>query len=762
MSDPSEYSLQRLGTHGGENKCIPLVIGCTSIGRLPTNSICTNSKYASRRHCTIDVSETQQITVKNESVRIEIALDNSQEISSLTNFQATNGIFINHTQNVTKDTAIVLTVDDVIGIGCDTSATEILDSECFVFKLTKNNTEADEIIVLDDSDDEEDKIQSEYSQMNISEFKQEYMEMEEYVEEYDRKQSVKVEPPDAGDEIDNIIARTDISFAEKSKMINDIQPNISAILMKDPSENSVDERGSNERTKEEEMEKPSIEEEKKEWKRQTRNESTKKGKEMKKDTKESDEKEQKKHSAKRHKNETKRHTEKESKRDSKTETKRHKETEKETMNKDKESKKITKSEKEKDSTENRKKNSRTSKNRTSSCQASGSKSAESTKILENSTKLASSPFIPLKNLTPEDICNLSGAKESRNDSDKVPEATPSRISTRRNTFVPSCISPPQNDFSSTCNKSMEANQSRILKRRNTFVPSSSLASGPTKRPLEIITAPHMPKRRKSVSTVPEPSNTSTKTKNADVKWLSKDVQHKRRSKEEIKMKLAALAPDPKDKVIETRTIRTNTKIPVKNTHRTRNDYLAETIVKTTPPANRKHKISESSLHLPECSKRLRPSDNEIAKEVPSEVQPRRTSFAQNEVNKTDTEPSNKVPDSNHNDNNHIQPNADPNASSSSITSPTVKSILKRANSIQKRRVTVTFAEDCRIKTISPVPAVTTPVVRSEEANTDDVIFNIMSLGISALKESSSATVNGKNFSYKTVAEDYDSLRHLQR
>lgn len=70
MTELSDYYLERLGSHSPAVVPIPLRVGANTIGRLPTNHIVLNSKYASRRHCTIYVTETDQLMAKNDAVRI--------------------------------------------------------------------------------------------------------------------------------------------------------------------------------------------------------------------------------------------------------------------------------------------------------------------------------------------------------------------------------------------------------------------------------------------------------------------------------------------------------------------------------------------------------------------------------------------------------------------------------------------------------------------------------------------------------------------
>lgn len=75
MTDDSNFSdfhLERLGSHNGICASIPLTFGANTIGRLPTNNIVLNSRYASRTHCTIYVTETGQVAVKNDIVSIAL------------------------------------------------------------------------------------------------------------------------------------------------------------------------------------------------------------------------------------------------------------------------------------------------------------------------------------------------------------------------------------------------------------------------------------------------------------------------------------------------------------------------------------------------------------------------------------------------------------------------------------------------------------------------------------------------------------------
>lgn len=69
----SVYHLERLGSHT-DLASTPLTFGENTIGRLPTNNIVLNSKYVSRTHCTITVTETSDVTVKNDVVRIQLPL----------------------------------------------------------------------------------------------------------------------------------------------------------------------------------------------------------------------------------------------------------------------------------------------------------------------------------------------------------------------------------------------------------------------------------------------------------------------------------------------------------------------------------------------------------------------------------------------------------------------------------------------------------------------------------------------------------------
>lgn len=71
IKNVSDYYLERLGAHDTDVALasIPLKIGPNTIGRLPTNNIVLTSKYASRSHCTVYVTETGQVAVKNDVIR---------------------------------------------------------------------------------------------------------------------------------------------------------------------------------------------------------------------------------------------------------------------------------------------------------------------------------------------------------------------------------------------------------------------------------------------------------------------------------------------------------------------------------------------------------------------------------------------------------------------------------------------------------------------------------------------------------------------
>lgn len=597
----------------------------------------------------------------------------------------------------------------MLGIGCDTSNDEIGDDQCFIFKIKKKSEVevVDEIILLDDSDEEEYKVQEEYSQMNISELKQEYMECEDIVEEYSRSNSIKKEPHDdvkcvpieyptsvqqnnenvdAGDVFEEIIANANKSYSEKSELIKNIVPDVASILMKDFFVGKDDVVPLNESkqitaTKNETKVAP-----KEESVAKSKGESKRPKKEAKKGVKESNER--------------------------------------------KKDRKATKKEK-----------------------TAAKDEPEKRKHTENSTTVGKTRPSPLiKELHVE--IRLKDIETTVNPVQKVA-------------------------INNSINSSVAVHP-KIVKRRNTFFPSSTLSSGSTKRPLEIINAPHMLKRRKSISVMPETFKPSPKLKELDSKWLSKKPAYKQQTKEkkdEIKSKLAALVPDPKDKVVEPKPIRTHTKIPVKNTHKTRSDQLTDTIVKTMPTSASKHKINDASPP-PETCKRSRMTEVDIGKDKPMNLRRRSLSIAFNKEKLSTEVKLNDVPEclridfnnrSITNVANNISsdlPSCEPsNGNASSATSSAVvKSILKKSNTIQKRRVTVSFADDTRIKSTSIVKPDTpvTPPVTNDEENSDDVIHNIMALGMSALKKLSSATINGKNFSYKTVAHEYDTLRHLQK
>ncbi|XP_037044454.1 uncharacterized protein LOC119080290 isoform X2 [Bradysia coprophila] len=867
MTELSDYYLERLGSHNPAAVSIPLRVGANTIGRLPTNNIVLSSKYASRRHCTIYVIDTNKLTAKNDA--------------------STNGIFVNGMQRTDRDVEICLNVNDIVGIGCDTSKDEIVDTECFIFKIKRNEVEIkmDEIITLDDSDEEEEyKILEEYSQMNLSEMKQEYMECEDLVEEMNLSKNdpdvefVPIENPaiagdnfgeiDADDVFEEIIANSNKSCAEKTEMIKSVVPNVSSFLMKDCAVAENDRPGVSSILKKE----CAVDERDKLPSKRIK-ETKEKKKSKTRDKRESSERRKERRAVKKSPKAASEHhrdgikverspsprikeltvTIPLTRVSSPNNNIRESSSAREKGSKDGSNKRIdarhstvdrrkssSTSSAQKECRNDSKRRTRTKHSRTRNSSASSTSPAQeecrndskrhSNSRNQNSSVSSTSPVQKVcqneSTKTPEATpsrvlkrrhtyvpTSISSAeKRSRNDSKTLPEATHSRS---RNSHVPPSASPPEKVCQNDSTKPPESTYSRIMQRRKTFVPSSTLSSGSIKRQVEVIDAPRMMKRRKSISAMPEMKIPPLKALNADAKWLSKNVQHKnqRRSleeKNEIKSKLAALVP--KDKAPEAKVVRTNTKIPVKNTHRTRSDQLTDTIVKTIAVT---HKPKLNGTNLPsETLKQLRTTEHEIANEEPNKIQLRRPSFVQKDtiiktiavthkpklngttlptetckrtieheivneqpnqiqlrrpsfvqkevVKSTEVKPNG--------DGSSDHPIADRTANTSetattTATSPVVKSILKKSNSIQKRRATVTFAEESRnkIKIITNVApaAPVAPAVRSEEDNVDDVIHNIMALGMSALKQSSSALINGKNFSYKTVAHEYSSLGHLQ-
>lgn len=64
----SDFRLERLGAHNEGAKPIILKFGANTIGRTPTNNIVCLSKYVSRKHCKIFVTETGSVSVKNDIV----------------------------------------------------------------------------------------------------------------------------------------------------------------------------------------------------------------------------------------------------------------------------------------------------------------------------------------------------------------------------------------------------------------------------------------------------------------------------------------------------------------------------------------------------------------------------------------------------------------------------------------------------------------------------------------------------------------------
>lgn len=360
---------------------------------------------------------------------------------------------------------------------------------------------------------------------------------------------------------------------------------------------------------------------------------------------------------------------------------------------------------------------------------------------------------------------------------------------------------------SLLNNKLEHNApAKIIERRNTSYPS--FANNSAKRKVPIIDAPHMPKRRKSISFMPESSKRQSKVSDSDSKWISKTVKpiQKKRSKEEkgeIKTKLAALVS--KDKVPEVKIIRPNKNIPIKCTVKTRSDFLTDSIVKTMSSPASKEKINES-LILPEATRRFRATRSvsndaplynsshtartyqiakrdkktdgeEISNRTPIEIPKTATdrvtltnsssSYTSSyRITKKITQANLEALECIHNGTNNQFPDVSRlvkeynNTTVIPSTSPAVKSILKKPNSIQKRRVTVTFVDDYRPTTAKTT---TTTLTKIDEESCDDVIHNIMSLGMAALKQTSNAIpINGKNFAYNAVADQYETLKHLQK
>ncbi|KAJ6621258.1 hypothetical protein Bhyg_17634, partial [Pseudolycoriella hygida] len=625
--------LERLGPR---NELIPLSIGANTVGRLSTNKIVLNSKYVSRSHCTIIVTEINRVTLKNVTT--------------------TNGVFINGKQKVSKNIEMHLKIGDVFGIGCDTTIDEIKDEECFIFRVKRGKSEikeADEVILLDESDEEEEcKILEEYSQLNLSEMKQEYMELEDMVEEYSRSNFIKeeademiqIDPPAmAGqfctkvvDVFDEVIPGSGKNDDDK-KLVQNILPDVALVPKKDCAVDA-------------DTLVPS------------------------------------------------------------TNLNKHESTEK---------------------TERGERRSRRKKTETESTGLSNLRKVRKISISDDV-----SPLPPLiKECRVEIRLKKLATEVSPKHKKEVTKASASEVK--------------------------GSVQSNITKRRNTFVPSSTLSSGNTKKSVEVIDAPHMLKRRKSICVTSDELKSARKTKEAKFKWLSKEVPSKqthKRSKEEqeeIKLKLAALVPDPKDKVVLPKIPRTNTKIPVKNTHKSRSDQLTETIVTTINTTGTKHKTNESAV-MPDVCKRRRMSIT-LKKDEPkftvAKPEMKRNAEYECAVNGSDNVSKNKS----------IANDFEANATISlqATTSPVLKSILKKSAPIQKRRITVSFVEEPRIKTIPRVKEKVAKIDKVDEENSDDVIYNIMALGISSLKQPSAATINGKNFAYKTVANEYASCKQLQ-
>lgn len=567
---------------------------------------------------------------------------------------------------------ILLKVNDVIGIGCDTSKDEIGNESCYVFQLKQQ--QQCEIISLSDSEEEEEfRIQEQYSQLNCSEMKQELMELEDFVDEYTR---VKVEHDvecvqDDGvefvsiidDEIqqrnvgmqdvfENIISNSDKSYAEKTELIKRLEPDVASLLAKDFPKNDTTEATLLIINKE--NSKGMSHGEQNGFLLDSKLNSAKTIKERK---------------------------------DSEIEM-------------------------------------------------------DATSPMENLLAIVNRRRLTIS------IPQLKISSDSLNFV-KLEHASIQHMLTEKSSNIPT------QTVEATNNRSNELVNAKIMNRRHScFVPSSNF---PPKRKLEIIEAPHMMKRRKSISVMPESLKRPTKKVEFDKKWMCKSpkIEQKKRTKEqndELKSKLAALTADSKEKVVEVKPIRPITKIPVKVTQKTRNDYLTDTFVKSmSMPTPSKQLASKESAHkITKCvvkkdggADEILLNDSAHSPEISKRVQ-----IAHKEV----TEP---------------KPRCDLNGNSTKLatiahtataTTAVVKSILKKPNQIQRRRTTVTFADDFRINNFKTPDAAT-----NDERNSDDVIYNIMSLGVSSLKQSSSSPpINGKRFNYQTVAYQYESLKHLQK
>lgn len=66
--DLSTFRLERLGVHSEGAPVIFLKHGANTVGRTAANNIVCLSKYVSRKHCEIFVTETGRVTVKNDIV----------------------------------------------------------------------------------------------------------------------------------------------------------------------------------------------------------------------------------------------------------------------------------------------------------------------------------------------------------------------------------------------------------------------------------------------------------------------------------------------------------------------------------------------------------------------------------------------------------------------------------------------------------------------------------------------------------------------
>lgn len=632
----------------------------------------------------------------------------------------------------------------------------MLDEDCFIFQIKRKKTEtSEEIIVLDDSDEEDEKTQVEYSQMNLSEMKQEMMELEDFVEEYNRVQNEPEEKDDdaefvtsndvgVGDIFEEIISNPDKSYAEKGDLIKTMAPDLASLLEKDCSTVKTEKLTRNEEIANEVNLIPAKPEGARVDKKST------------------------------------------------------------TVNKPPGIKErrftihltniniVTKPKPEISKTPSAQQktpvNKATNKNELE-VQRAPPNSTTNKKELEGSIK----PKFTSNILHRRNTCFVQSPHSSSTSFTKTATKrqvpiidAPHMLKRRKSVSVmpesfkrqPKKVDPdskwlskndkhPQNKRTKEKTDEIKSKLAALVQ-----VPKEKVVEAKVSRPNFRIPIKNTHKTRSDqlTDTIVKTTNTPSKLKIIDSTTsslhpeIAKRVRMTGNERDTTLRTAATTAPK-----LYTNEATTSSHYPenAKRFRLTGNENgitvrRASTTATTAPKLNFYGSI-------PHPHENLRNAGGEIAKEKPNVIEQKNSSSTSHRiVKKTDTKVKlDEASKSVHNGYNQATNNRSNDApcfvfngnSSGRVSPPVVKSILKKTQSIIKRRATVSFADVPRIKTIVS----TKPVAKTEEENSDDIIHNIMLLGMTALKDSSKAcTINGKNFAYKTVAPQYESLKHLQR